>query len=110
MKMRFIVLSLCLLASTACAGERTIWAPHGETEFVGRAIDKTTGKPVPGASILATYILGSGGIHEPAHCSVAEFVQSDEKGEYVLPFYDGLPPQFLAAFAHRYRWTGWARN
>jgi hypothetical protein len=33
-------------------------------------------------------------VHEPAHCSVAEFVQANDKGEYALPFYDGLPPKF----------------
>jgi hypothetical protein len=98
------VLAFCFLTSFVKA-QPTIWAPNGETEFTGKAIDQATEEAVPHAWVLGIYVLGRGGVHEQAHCTVAELVQSDELGQYVLPYYDGLPPQFLYAFAHRYKYA-----
>jgi hypothetical protein len=104
-------LTIVMLQYMASAdAQRSIWAPNGETEFIGTAFDTATGKPVPRAWVLATYVLGSGGVHEQAHCTVAEVVQADERGEYRLPFYDGLPPQYINAFGRRYQWAIWLRN
>jgi hypothetical protein len=101
-----IAIPLLMLGARAAS---SIWTPNGETEFVGKAIDKTTDRTVPNAWVLAIYILGSGGAHEQAHCTVAELVKSNDRGEYELPYYDGLPPQFFFAFAHRYKWASWPR-
>jgi hypothetical protein len=79
-----------------------VWAPNGETQFTGQAIDVETGQPIPGISVIATYVLTSGGMHHGPGCTVAEYVKSDERGEYRLPFYEGRPPQHLNAFGHRY--------
>jgi hypothetical protein len=79
-----------------------VWAPNGETQFVGRAIDVETGQPIEGISVIATYILTPGGFHHAPGCAVAEYARSNERGEFTLPFYEGLPPQYLNAFGHRY--------
>ena len=102
--------AVAFAASLVSNAETTIWTPNGEKQFVGHALDYATGKPLPGGWIIATYVLGPGGIHEPAHCGVAEAVQADSDGKYVLPFYDGRPPQFLDAFGHRYKKAPSPRN
>jgi hypothetical protein len=99
-----------LVATHSIAGPKTVYAPNGEEQFVGRAIDWTTGEPLAGVWVAASYVLGSGGLHGSAGCTVGESVRSDEKGEYVLPYYNGLPPQFLVAFGHRYQLVAPARQ
>jgi hypothetical protein len=93
-----------------CAAETTVWAPHGEREFVGRAINKTTSAPVPGAWVFGIYILYNSKGHEEVHCSLAEFARANEVGEYRLPLHDGYPPTFIYAFADRYIWAPWPRT
>jgi hypothetical protein len=97
----FLIFSL-VAAFDVAAGPKSVYAPHGEEQFTGRAIDRNTGEPIPGVWVIAAYVLGEGGFHASPHCTIAESVRSNERGEYILPFYEGKPPQFLEAFGHRY--------
>jgi hypothetical protein len=106
----FLVTLGVLVATHSIAGPKTVYAPNGEEQFVGRAIDWTTGEPLAGVWVAASYVLGSGGLHGSAGCTIGESVRSDEKGEYVLPYHNGLPPQFLTAFGHRYQRVAPARQ
>ena len=106
MTLRIVMTRIVALLSAGLFGmahaDWKVWAPHGETQFVGRAIDVETGQPIAGASVIATYELSAGGFHHQPGCAVAEYVRSNERGEFILPFYEGLPPQYLNAFGHRY--------
>ena len=106
MTLRIVMTRIVALLSAGLFGiahaDWKVWAPHGETQFVGRAIDVETGRPIAGASVIATYELSPGGFHRKPGCAVAEYVRSDERGEFILPFYEGFPPQYLNAFGHRY--------
>lgn len=108
--MHSIGFALIAMLAAVSSAEQTTWTPHGESQFVGHAINKQTGEPIGGAWILASYVLGQGGVHEQAHCSIAEVVRSNASGEYVLPYHEGLPPQYLDTFAHRFKWVVWPRN
>ena len=99
---RFAVLLFAGVIVGLAHADWPVWTPNGETQFVGRATDATTGEPIANASIIATYVLSAGSFHQGPGCSVAEYARANERGEYVLPFYEGLPPQFLNTFGHRY--------
>jgi hypothetical protein len=90
--------------------QKSFWAPNGEKTFTGTAIDFTTGKSLPGIWVMASYYLRPGGIHEQARCTVLEVVRSDSMGHYELPFYDGLPPEFIQGFGTRYQLANFGRD
>jgi len=100
--MKAVVAGFTIIVCSSLAANQSIWAPNGEKEFTGFARERWTGKPVPGAWVAATWVLDPGGGHEQPHCSINEVVRADSEGRYVLPYYEGRPPQFIEAFAHRY--------
>ena len=93
---------ITISASSMVYAGQSVWTPNGEKNFTGFARERWTGKAIPGAWVAATWVLDPGGGHEQPHCSINEVVRADSEGRYVLPYYEGRPPQFIEAFAHRY--------
>lgn len=100
--LRRVASAMFLFAAISCHGEKSIWTPTGEKKFTGIAQERWTGRPIPGAWIAATWMLDAGGLHAGPRCSINEVVHADSDGRYVLPYYQGRPPQVIEAFGHRY--------
>jgi hypothetical protein len=58
LSMGLIAATMLFAFATACEGGNTIWTPNGETEFVGKAIDRATGQPIAGVWVLGIYRRG----------------------------------------------------
>ena len=95
MRLNWLLLVLCFPLVAACeSGE------PAQSELRGRVIDRDTGKPIPRATIAATYM---GGVaYRGGGCNRVEGVVADADGWFTLPLDPQAGPVFKEAHSPGY--------
>lgn len=104
-----IALTAVILAAGCGAGGAFIFPDSGQY-LEAQVIDAATNRPIANASLIAKYVVDSGGFaHSESVCRRIEYTTSSDAGVFRFPIDGGIEP-FVEAYKYGYRSVGGPRQ